>query len=411
MKDTIFHDYDKSTSDHSDRSAQDRQRHRQKIREAMRKGIADIIADEAIINKSGDKIIKIPVKSLKEYRFAYGDDSGGSTTGNENSQPGDVIGNRHNHENGNVGQGGQGAGDDIIETDVTLDEVLDMAFEDLGLPDLERKKLRELETETVKRKGYRRVGIRVRLDAKRTIAEKIKRKLSSKRLDEDDSGSSTLEEEDFPFRKEDLRYKHMQADVDHESNAVVICIMDTSGSMDNVKKYLARMFFFLLHRFVLRKYVNVEIVFIAHTDGAKEVDEETFFHKAESGGTVISTGYKEALRIINDRYHPSLWNIYAFHCSDGENWSGDNEEAVKQLKQLVKVCQLCGYGEICPSAPMGSFYSSWYGSAEYKTMINVYADECKANPKDWEGFLGVRFSDKEHLWDAFKTFLSREKQQ
>ena len=100
--------------------------------------------------------------------------------------------------------------------------------------------------------------------------------------------------------------------------------MDTSGSMDTMKKYLARSFFFLLYQFICTKYRNVEIVFIAHHTEANEVTEEEFFHKGESGGTFISSGYNKALEIIQERYHPSLWNIYAFHCSDGDNFDSDN---------------------------------------------------------------------------------------
>ena len=114
-----------------------------------------------------------------------------------------------------------------------------------------------------------------------------------------------------------------------ESNAVVVCIMDTSGSMDRLKKYLARSFFFLLYQFLCTKYKAVEIVFIAHHTQAKEVTEEEFFHKGESGGTLISSGYKKALDVIQQRYHPDHWNIYAFHCSDGDNFESDNEEAMK----------------------------------------------------------------------------------
>ena len=121
----------------------------------------------------------------------------------------------------------------------------------------------------------------------------------------------------------------MVTDMRKESNAVVLCIMDTSGSMDTMKKYLARSFFFLLYQFIRTKYRNVEIVFIAHHTEANEVTEEEFFHKGESGGTFISSGYQKALEIIQARYHPSLWNVYAFHCSDGDNFDSDNPAALR----------------------------------------------------------------------------------
>ena len=125
--------------------------------------------------------------------------------------------------------------------------------------------------------------------------------------------------------------------------------MDTSGSMGTVKKYLARSFYFLLYQFIRQKYQNTEVVFIAHHTEAKEVTEQEFFHKVESGGTYISSGYRKALDLIEDRYHPSLWNIYAFHCSDGDNFYSDNERALQSAEELCQKCNLFGYGEIKPS--------------------------------------------------------------
>ena len=181
---------------------------------------------------------------------------------------------------------------------------------------------------------------------------------------EADTGGAEEEasERRYPFHQDDLRYRHVETDTKEESNAVVMCIMDTSGSMDTMKKYLARSFFFLLYQFIATRYRNVEIVFIAHHTEAREVTEEEFFHKGESGGTFISSGYLKALEIITERYHPSLWNIYAFHCSDGDNFDSDNPAALKSAKELSELCNLFGYGEI---KPLGSRY---YESS----MLNVF---------------------------------------
>jgi uncharacterized sporulation protein YeaH/YhbH (DUF444 family) len=197
----------------------------------------------------------------------------------------------------------------------------------------------------------------------------------------------------FPFHKDDLRYHHTVTDIRNESNAVVLCIMDTSGSMDRVKKYLARSFFFLLYQFISTRYQNVEIVFIAHHTEAFEVTEEEFFHKGESGGTFISSGYIKALEIIEQRYHPALWNVYAFHCSDGDNFDSDNPAALKAAQELAKVANLFGYGEI---KPLGSGY---YGS----TMIQFFAQIQEPN------FQTVQIQKKEDIWTSFKTFLSKDR--
>ena len=387
MISSIFRPYNSSSGQRSDRTAGDRLRHKQKVREAIRDNIADIIAEESIIGKDKNRIIKVPIRGVKEYRFVYGDNTPGVGQGGDGEpKPGDVIG------EGKDGKGSQQAGDkpgvDYYETDVSLDELIDLMFEDLELPDLERKRLRQIEVERLfKQKGFRRKGIRARLDEKRTARSRIKRKKATLKR------HSMLPSGRFPFHKDDLRYHHAVSDIRNESNAVVLCIMDTSGSMDRVKKYLARSFFFLLYQFISTRYQNVEIVFIAHHTEAFEVTEEEFFHKGESGGTFISSGYIKALEIIEQRYHPALWNVYAFHCSDGDNFDSDNPAALKAAEHLAQTANLFGYGEI---KPLGSGY---YGSS----MIQFFSQIQAAN------FQTVQIQKKEDIWTSFKTFLSKDR--
>jgi sporulation protein YhbH len=278
---------------------------------------------------------------------------------------------------------------DYYETDVSLEELIDMMFEDLELPFLERKHLRQMEVEHLyKRRGYRKKGIRIRLDKRRTAISRVKRKKAVQRAD-----AFALRPQRFPFHKDDLTYRHTVTEIRRESNAVVVCIMDTSGSMDTMKRYLARSFFFLLYRFVCTKYQNVEIVFIAHHTEASEVSEDEFFHKGESGGTFISSGYRKALEIIDQRYHPSLWNVYVFHCSDGDNFESDNPAALQAAKKVAEVANLFGYGEI---KPLGSGY---YGSSMIQFFSQLEADN----------FQTVQIQRKEDIWPSFKGFLSRER--
>ncbi len=387
----IFRPYSSSDALRSDRSAGDRQRHRQKVREAVRENIADLIAEESIIGKNKDRVIKVPIRGVKEYRFIYGENSSGVGQGDGNSEKGQVIGKT---DGTGQGQGEDKAGDqpgvDYYETDVTLEELIEIMFEDLELPDMERKILREVMSDRIsKRKGFRKAGIRIRLDKKRTVKSRIKRRLATTRQDD----AQTDEEERFPFRKEDLVYRHLVEDVRPESNAAVLCIMDTSGSMDTLKKYLARSFFFMLYQFVCTKYRNVEIAFIAHHTEGKEVTEEEFFYKGESGGTFISSGYNKALEVIQARYHPSLWNLYAFHCSDGDNFDSDNPAALKAAQELCELCNLFGYGEI---KPLGSRY---YESS----MLNIF------RRLEADNFQTVLIERKEDIWPSFKTFMSKER--
>ena len=373
----------------SDRSANDRARHRRKIRETIKDNIADIISEEAIIGKSGDKVIKIPIRGIKEYRFVYGNNTPGVGQGDGETQPGDIVGKGQEDGSPLGDKAGNKPGEDFYETDITLDELIDILFEDLELPHLERKKLRKIEsTRKLKPKGVKKVGTKARLDKRRSAIQRIKRKVAA------NGSPSIVEEQRFPFHTDDLRYKRLTEDIKEESNAVVICIMDTSGSMDATKKFLARSFYFLLYQFVSVKYRNTELVFIAHHTSAKEVNEDEFFHKGESGGTFISSGYNKALEIIKDRYHPDLWNIYAFHCSDGDNWASDNENAKQSAEQLIAISNLFGYGEIKPGL-VSNFES---------TMFKVF------EPIKSDNFVMVKITRKSDIWPAFKTLMSVERE-
>jgi sporulation protein YhbH len=397
----IFRPFSPSDALRSDRSAGDRQRHREKLREAIRDNIADIISEESIIGRNRDRIIKVPIRGIREYRFVFGDNQPQVGSGDGETEPGQVVGKVPKDGEG-AGRAGDQPGLDYYETDVTLEELIEIMFEDLELPDMERKILREVMSDRIaKRKGYRKAGVRVHLDRRRTAKARIRRKVASRPgapapAPARRPPTAALDdgaEERFPFRREDLTYKRLVEDTREESNAVVLCIMDTSGSMDSMKKYLARSFFFLLYQFVSTKYQNVELVFIGHHTQAREVTEEEFFHKGESGGTLISSGYNKALEIIHDRFHPSLWNVYAFHCSDGDNFDSDNANALKAAKELCEICNLFGYGEI---KPLGSHY---YESSMLDMFRRLEADN----------FQSVLIERKEDIWPSFKAFLSRDR--
>jgi hypothetical protein len=386
---TIFRPYRSSDAEHSDRSAGDRLRHREKVRQSIRENIADIIAEESIIGKDKDRIIKVPIRGIKEYRFIHGDNVRGVAQSEGDVAPGDVVEDDSGRDPGG-GKAGNQPGVDYYETDVTIEELVDIMFEDLELPDLERKKLREIEAQRQgRRKGYRPVGIRVRLDKRRTVKKKLRRRLASHVK----PGDAEFNER-FPFHEDDLVYRHIATDIRKESNAVVLCMMDTSGSMDTMKKYLARSFFFLLSQFVSTKYRNVEIVFIAHHAQASEVSEEEFFSKGEAGGTLISSAYERALEIIAARYHPSLWNIYGFHCSDGDNFEADNDAALRRAEDLCGVCNLFGYGEIKPHG---------HYAYEESSMMTIFRRLEAPN------FVALRIERKEDVFPSFKRFLSKDR--
>lgn len=386
----IFRDYD---SGGRDRSAEDRRRHRQLVEDSIKKNIGSIIAEESIIGKSKDKIIKVPIRGIKEYQFVYGENRPGVVAGTGQEKRGDILKGGYSAGGPGTGDGaGSAEGDDYYETDITLEDLVHYLFEDLELPNMQKKKFSYVETEkTSKRWGIQRKGIPPRLSKKRSMQERIKRQKSMERsYRELDMEPDT---ERFPFREEDLRYQRVKEELKPQSNAVVMCLMDNSGSMYQSKKFLARSFFFLLYQFVKYRYVNVELVFINHTTTAKEVNEDEFFHRGESGGTFISSAYEKALEIINERYDPEIWNIYAFHCSDGDNWMEDVQKAISRAEELCSRCNLFGYGQIVIP---GSHYS-----LHERTMLDEFKTYLKA-----DNFVAVSIDTKDDIWPAFKKLLT-----
>lgn len=421
---TIFRD---CNNDGRDRSAEDRRRHKELIEESIKKNLGNIIAEESIIGKSKDKKIKIPIKGIKEYQFIYGKNKPGIGVGEGSEKRGDKFSGEAGNNSGK-GKAGNQEGEEIFETEITIEEVVKYLFDDLNLPDIDKKQLSQLEEKSYRKLGYQNKGIPPKLAKKRSVVEKIKRKQSYKRaLEEQAQGkldSTNLENTfsqalieankadvdsnknevcsnpitsvitqkgRFPFIEEDLRYYRIKEENKRDYNAVVLCIMDVSGSMDQTKKYLARSFYFLLYQFLQLKYANVDVVFIAHTTVAKEVNEKEFFHRGESGGTYISSGYVKALEIISERYSPSNWNVYAFHCSDGDNWSEDNNKAIESAKKLCGVCNLFGYGEIVPG-----YYS--IGSTIKTELLN------KIESKN---FAAININKKEDVLPALKKLLDK----
>ena len=405
----IFRD---CTSVGRDRTAEDRRRHRELVEESIKKNLGSIIAEESIIGQSRDKKIKIPIKGIKEFQFIYGKNKPGVGAGDGNEKRGDKFG-ADSGQNGQAnGKAGNQEGEEIYETEITIEEVIRYLFEDMQLPDIDKRKLSNLESKSYRKLGYKRKGIPPKLAKKRSAIERIKRKQASKRairelsgetqksaegitqnvFDNDTISSDETDTQRFPFIEDDLRYYRIKEDNKRDYNAVVICIMDVSGSMDQTKKYLARSFYFLLYQFLRLKYANVEVAFVAHTTTAKEVNEKEFFHRGESGGTYISSGYDKAIEIVNERYSPSNWNVYAFHCSDGDNWSEDNKKAIESGKKLCELCNLFGYGEIVPG-----YYAM--GSTIKNELLNNIASP---------NFCAITINKKEDVLPALKKLLDKE---
>ncbi|MBM7868195.1 sporulation protein YhbH [Heliobacterium gestii] len=354
----------------------DQSRHQEKVREAIKKNLPQIISEEALILNDGQKTVKVPIRSLEEYRIRYDHNKQKHVgQGNGQSKVGDVLGRELQPAPGQ-GNGGAGSepGVDYFEAEVDVDELEDILFADLGLPNMEEKAAPELETESYRFNDIRKKGLQGNIDRKRTLIEAFKRNAMK--------GAPGF----FPVLPEDLRYKTWEIHHERHSNAVVLAMMDTSGSMGNFEKYIARTFFFWMTRFLRSKYHAVQIVFVAHHTEAKEVTEEEFFTKGESGGTRCSSAYQLANEIIDKRFPPQDYNIYAFHFSDGDNLSTDNEPCVRLVNELLSKCNQFGYGEI-----VRSHFSS--------TLMNAFRKI--QSPK----FSTVTIRDKGEVYGALKTFF------
>ncbi|MEW9675565.1 sporulation protein YhbH [Lentibacillus sp. L22] len=317
---------------------QDQQRHMDKVKEAIKNNLPDLVSEESIIMSNGRDIIKIPIRSLDEYKIRYNyNKSKHVGQGDGDSQVGDVVARDPSGKGKGAGQGKQAGnqpGSDYYEAEVSLEEIESALFKELELPNLEEKEQAEIVTEDIEFNDIRKKGLMGNIDKKRTILTALKRNAT-----EGHPGIT-------PIYNDDLRFKTWDDVIKPESKAVVLAMMDTSASMGTFEKYIARSFFFWMTRFLRTKYESVEIAFIAHHTEAKVVSEEAFFTKGESGGTICSSAYYKALELIEQQYSPSRYNIYPFHFSDGENITSDNPTCIKLVNELMEKSSMFGYGEV-----------------------------------------------------------------
>lgn len=418
------------------KGAKDASRHRKKVRDAIKNNIQDIVGEQSIISRKKGSIVKVPVKGLKSYRFKYSSGKGGGGYGHGPGEKGDVIGEKPKPGD-QPGQPGQEAGIDYLETEMEIEELIEMMMEDLGLPNLLDKQV----VETLIHKGWttdsiEKTGIPPRLHRKRTVKAALLRNAAvigelmrqSGKTEEECWAAWNLAKSDAKkaleiladpkadlsgearvfIDNDALRYRTIKEDVEHTSNAVILAMMDVSGSMTTKKKYLARSFFFWMNEFLKHLYKNVEIRFIAHTTEAKVVDEHTFFYTGESGGTYCYTAYEKAAELIKTRYDVSRWNVYCFHWSDGEDF--DTALSVKWAKKLLDLgVNMFGFGQIELDAyAWGKLLMQAYRE-EFSLTEYMKAGEMKVYTKEGLNFLGITIKDKKHIYPALQEFLHKER--
>ncbi|WP_249870366.1 sporulation protein YhbH [Oceanobacillus saliphilus] len=363
---------------------QDQQRHIDKVKDAIKNNLPDLISEENIIMSNGRDVIKIPIRSLDEYKIRYNyEKSKHVGQGNGDSEVGDVIARDPNA--GSAGKNGAGSGkkagdkpgNDYYETEVSIAELENALFSELELPNLKQKEPAEITTEKVEFNDVRKKGLMGNVDKKRTILTALKRNARD--------GNAAI----TPIHNDDLRFKTWNEVIKRESKAVVIAMMDTSASMGTFEKYMARSFFFWMNRFLRTKYETVEFEFIAHHTEAKVVTEEAFFSKGESGGTICSSAYIKALEVIDAKFSPSRYNIYPFHFSDGENITSDNAKCIELVNEIMGKSNMFGYGEV-------------NGYNRYSTLMNAYKKI--DDPK----FRHYVLKEKGDVYYAMKSFFHKE---
>jgi hypothetical protein len=355
----------------------DHQRFRQIVKSRIREDLRKFLTKGELIGKEGKHLISIPVRGIELPHFRYGDNSSGVGTGD--GKEGESVG-----KDSGPGQGGTEAGQHLMEVDLSLDELAEILGEELKLPRIEPRGKHRLTTLRDKYSGIRRVGPESLRHFKRSFKEALKRQIM---LDDYDPDNPII----IPQRK-DIHYRSWKQVRSPQSNAVIIFMMDVSGSMGEEQKELVRLESFWIDTWLRKNYEGIESRYIVHDVSAKEVDKHAFYHLREDGGTKISSAYRCCKSLLDARYSPQEWNIYLFHFSDGDNSSeADSRDCIKILKeQLLPMCNMFGYCQV----------ASAYGSGNF---INVLHEHLRGHPS----VLTSRVNSKDDIYDSIKTFFGK----
>ncbi|MGD9966373.1 MAG: YeaH/YhbH family protein [Hyphomonadaceae bacterium] len=360
------------------KSFANRQRFLRRARAQVRKAVREASSNRSIKEAGKGGEISIPTGGVHEpqlHRSRQGGVRDYVLPGNKKYVEGDTIA---RPEQGG-GQGSQasdsGEGEDEFRFALSDEEYLDLYLEDLELPDLAKRQVAGATSVLWRQAGYSVSGPPSRLSVPRTLRHSMSRRIALKRPKADEITAlraeiEKLEREGGHFdelvtlRKDletllarskripyidpvDVRYRRLESNPKPIAKAVMFCLMDVSGSMNEHMKDLAKRFYSLLYLFLNRRYEHVDVVFIRHTHEAQEVDEQTFFYSRETGGTVVSTALFKMAEIVRDRYPVDQWNIYAAQASDGDNTSSDNAVVLAQLRDaILPICQYYAYVEV-----------------------------------------------------------------
>ena len=359
----------------------DNARYKKIIRGKIRDNLKKYISSDQLVGQQGGKKVSIPIPRITTPKFVFGDKQTGGV-GQGKGNVGDQI--SPGESQPGEGKAGDEAGEHMLEVEVEMDELLDILGEELQLPNIQPKGDDNITQESSKYTGIQRVGSESLKHFKRTYKEALKRTIATGTYDPSNPKIIPI--------KSDGRYRSAKQIEKPEAKAVIIYMMDVSGSMGQEQKDIVRMESFWLDAWLNKQYQGLETRFIIHDAVAKEVDRHTFFNTRESGGTMISSAYTLCSGIIKADYPVSSWNIYVLHFSDGDNWSEeDNNKTIGIIQNdLLPVCNMIGYGQV----------ESAGGSGEFGPFLQ------ESLPNE-ERIIVSKIENKEGIMESIKTFLGK----
>lgn len=418
----LVHIVDRRT-DARNKSTVNRQRFLRRFKGQIRDAVRKAIGRRNVRDIDAGEEVHITGKDISEPQFRQGRPGVWRrvNAGNDRFVVGDEVERPSGSSGGGSGQASnEGESlDDFVFT-LTREEFLDIFFDDLALPNLVKTQLAQIKEYQSRRAGYTQTGTPANISIRRSMRGAAGRRIAHgtplrQRLEalqqeweqvvaergEGDSRARELQEEmarlrarleAIPFIDEfDLRYTHRVRVPQPSTQAVMFCLMDVSGSMDEERKQVAKRFFMLLYLFLRRTYERIDLVFVRHHTQAAEVDEDEFFHSRESGGTVVSSALALTLKIVRERYGSQAWNVYVAQASDGDNWNADSPLCRELLDEsLLPLCQYYAYIEINDAVPR-----------------NLWEEYAKLLPEHKERFAMQRIIEPSDIFPVFRSLFKK----
>lgn len=351
------------------RIERDENRHNDKVKEAIKNNLDSVVSDGTIVTADprSKRTVKVPMRSIELPHIRYGEPKEGMGTGGGKGKPkpGDKV--------GEDPDAGDQAGEEFYEAEMTIAEIQELVFADLGLPNLKPKGEPNINETEVVFKDVRKRRSPNNIDIGRTILQNMLRNAQ-------ETGKAKIHN----ISAEDFRVRTWEQEERPKDSAVVVAMADISGSMGEFEKYVTRAFCWWAVSFLRTKYPSVDVVFIAHDTEAYEVSEEQFFTRGSSGGTKCSSANRKALELINDRYQTDRYNVYPLHFSDGDNWSTDNPDCVNLVQELL-------------NNDISQYAYIQIGKASRSQLLEAYN-----NGIHDERFKGLMIERKEDVLDALK---------